>query len=169
MAEIKEVVTLDVQLLNANRESVRTYKFDNPRSDVTRAQISEAFQPALVNSWLIAADGSPAMYIGDTIINTSKKVSLDGQDFYVTPTELNLSITTPGQPAVGTVTVTGAQIQGYNFKNKQGTFSVLTAVVADNGLTATLTVSTPQGNSASCDLILIILGKEVVIPVTITG
>ena len=164
----KTVKTVDVQLLNAARERPKTYKLDNPKEGLTRAEISAAFSPALTNSWLLASNGSPALYLGDTILNTSIKVSLDGEDFYVTPNSLTLKGTTPQ-----TLTVTGAQIQGYNIKNIQvngeGFDSKrINVIISDNALTATVTVNNTGRYKGTFDLILIIRGEPVTIPATLT-
>lgn len=165
--QIKEVQTVDVQLINANRERPKTYKFDNPKPNLTRADVTTAFSPALANGWLLAADDTTAMYIGDVILNTSKKVTLNGEDFYVTPSSFQLNANTPQ-----TVTVTGAQIQGYNIKNFTSNgpnVKNILVQVAENGLTATVTndYQSSLGYSGSFNLIFVIQGTEVTIPVNL--
>lgn len=162
--QIREVQTVDVQLLNANRERPKTYKFDNPKANLTRAMVSEAFSPALANGWLLAADDTTAMYLGEVILNTSKKVTLDGEDFYVTPNSLTIDTKSPY-----TLTVTGAKVQGYNFKNstftsEEGTPVIVT--ISENGLTVNVMYNFLENGTV--DLILIILGQEVTIPITVT-
>lgn len=168
MAEIKTVKTIDVQLLNANRERPKTYKFDNPKDNLTRAQISEAFTPALSNSWLLAADGSVAMYLGDTTLNTSTKITLDGEDFYITPNSLTFGA---GSKLTLTLTVTGAQIQGYNVKDYTESSGGANApypqiTISENGLAANVTFDNTGNYRGSFNLILIILGQEITIPCT---
>ena len=162
--QIREVQTVDVQLLNASRERPKTYKFDNPKANLTRAMVSEAFTPALTKGWLLAADNSTAMYIGDVILNTSKKITLDGEDFYITPSSLSFS---PQGSETKTVTVTGAQIQGYNIKNKVLVNTSLTVNIVENDFVANVTKNSSEYQTGSATLILVIQGQEVSIPITI--
>lgn len=169
--QIREVQTVDVQLLNANRERPKTYKFDNPKPNLTRADVTTAFSPALAGGWLLAADDTVAMYIGDVILNTSKKVTLDGEDFYVTPDRLALKNNTPQN-----LTITGAQVQGYNIKNFTSNSASITAknlniTIAENALSVTVIIEASESlaYSGSFNLILIIQGTSVTIPCTISS
>jgi len=146
-------------------------RLDNPRDGITREQISAAYQKAFLEDWIICSKGSIADYIGEIVVETSTKVSLEGEDFYITPNTLsiNLGSSTKGS---GNLTVSGAQIQGYNVKNIAGKSDVeyIKATIKDNGLTATVTVQTTTSKDASgtFDLILVIRGKEVTVPCTIS-
>ena len=161
------VKNLMVELKSFDNDNLRI-RIDNPKDSVTRAAVAEAFQPAFTNGWITTNKGSVAGYIGELVLETSIKISLEGEDFYVTPNELTLAGTTPQ-----TLTVTGAQIQGYNIKNLQSsgspplTESNISVTIAENGLTATVVMD--QGTSSyrgSFNLILVILGQEVTIPCT---
>lgn len=171
---ITNVQTLDIQLLDSNRADATTIKLDNPVQNVTREMVSAAMQLALANELLLTNKGSVAKYLGDITVNQSIKRKLDGQDFYVTPTELALTVT----PLSGvgdnsaSVTVSGATIQGYNFKNFSRAFSqsALYGKISDNGLTFTITAQ-PQTlvvSPITMDLELIIMGLSVIVPVTFT-
>lgn len=111
------VKNLDVQLLNAERKAT-TIKLDNPKDGLTKAQVVAAYQPAITNGWLLDREGERVMYIGDVIVNTSIKVSLEGEDFYVTPEALAFNFSTnvsSGSSDTKTITVTGADIQAVSF------------------------------------------------------
>ena len=166
------VVNLDIQLLDESRADTTTFKLDNPKSNVTREQVSSAMQPALTNGWLLTTKGNVAMYLGDITVNQSIKTKLGGEDFYVSPSEVNLQTDTASHITT-TITVSGATIQGYNFKNFPTELDVqiyATAEVAENGLSITVDVNInygdlPSGTTKLCDLILVIQGVEVVVPI----
>ena len=167
------VVNLDIQLLDESRADTTTFKLDNPKSNVTREQVSAAMQPALTNGWLLTTKGNVAMYLGDITINQSIKTKLGGEDFYVTPTAINWSnVGTEETEQTGTITCSGATIQGYRFEN----FNELTYIeiepsanISANGLSITIKVSFQLDVSMTTvkilDLVLIIQGAEVTIPV----
>ncbi len=157
--EIRTVETVDVQLLDAARSNVKTYKFDNPKENLTKAEISIAFQPAMSDEWLLVANGNIAKYIGDVTINTSTKVKLGGEDFYITPNEV---IFPNEHPFI--ITVSGATIQGYNLRNNQ--FPGLKVVISENGLQATLYPGTISDTTWTATLILVIQGIEVEVPIS---
>lgn len=164
------VVNLDIQLLDESRADTTTFKLDNPKSNVTREQVSSAMQPALTNGWLLTTKGNVAMYLGDITINQSIKTKLGGEDFYVSPSEVNLQ--TDGTTDVATtINVSGATIQGYNFKNFTDKVQCRgLATVAENALSIDVTVIIDSGSLDSgvnllCTLILVIQGVEVEIPI----
>lgn len=166
------VVNLDIQLLDADRSNTTTIKLDNPKNDVTREQVSAAMQPAFTNGWFLSSKGDPLMYIGDVTINQSIKTKLDGQDFYVTPSELTLTYDSASdKSAGGVITVSGATIQGTNFvkSDYQARKSIS---VADNGLSVTVVVSnssdtTQRPPAGTFTLILIIMGQSVYVPIIV--
>lgn len=153
------VKNLMIELKSFDGDSTRV-RLDNPQNGITRAQVAEAMQPAFTNNWIYTDKGSTAGYLGETVLETSTKISLEGEDFYVTPN--SLTIITGNS---GTLTVTGAQIQGYNIKNTQDVTASVT--IAENGLSATVTASSQS--TRNFQLILIIRGQEVTIPVTVQG
>lgn len=166
MAETKTVKTLDIQLQNAERGNSTTIKLDNPVDNITREMVSTAMQTPLSQGWFLTNKGDIATYIGDITLNTSIKVKLEGEDFYVTPN--TLTIVADGT-ANSTIEVSGAQIQGYNLKNLSGVNQQNTIIqIAENGLSITLGYFRGQG-TGTFDLILIIMGQEVLIPCTVTA
>lgn len=171
-ANQKIVNTLDIQLLNAERGDVTTVKLDNPNDGITREQVSAAMQPALTNGWLLTIKGSVVMYLGDITLNTSIKTKLDGEDFYVTPSSINLTIPA-SQSAQSTITVSGATIQGYNLKNITNNKATYSLVIAENELSATLTITqsviSSDPLSGTLDIILVIMGTTVTIPVSFSN
>lgn len=138
MADSQTTVTnLDIQLLDANRSNATTIKLDNPKDSVTREQVSSVFQSPLSNGWFLAGNGSTAMYLGDITVNQSIKTILGGEDFYITPTALTLEVN--NNVATGTITCSGAVIQGYNFTNLNNIeANSLRASIAENGLSITI-------------------------------
>lgn len=164
------VSNLDIQILNAERAETTTFKLDNPKQNLTREMVSAAMQPALANGWLLTSKGSVAMYLGDVTYNTSTKIKLGGEDFYVTPTSLELTPDFGPGRLKGTVNVSGATIQGYNIVHVSGgTPDNIEVVLSENKLTATIKLtmdntSTPVPN---CDynLELVIQGIVVTVPV----
>lgn len=160
------VANLDIQILNADRAETTTFKLDNPKQNLTREQVSAAMQPALTNGWLLTSKGSVAMYLGDVTYNTSTKIKLGGEDFYVTPTALTLTRTNANS-ASGNINVSGATIQGYNINNLEYEPSV-TCKITNNGLGLTVNAqssgSLPAGNF---EVQLVIMGTTVTVPVTV--
>lgn len=165
------VTNLDIQMLNANHSAATTVKLDNPKDNITREQVSAAMQPAFTNGWFLCNDGSTAMYLGDVTINQSIKTRLDGEDFYVTPSTLTFS----GRDIQSSdITVSGATIQGYNITSdneivREG-FNVS---LSENKLVATVKAEQYMLNNLTAgtynlQIVLIILGTEVNIPVTLT-
>lgn len=174
MADTQTTVTnLDIQLLDESRSDTTTFKLDNPKSNVTREQVSAAMQPALTNGWLLTNKGNVAMYLGDITINQSIKTKLGGEDFYVTPTQITWSnVGTEETEQTDTVTCSGATIQGYRFDNINELTYIDTepsATIASNGLSITIKASFQLDSSMTTvkifDLILIIQGAEITIPV----
>lgn len=170
------VVTLDIQLLDAERADATTIKLDNPKTNpiVTREQVSAAMQPALANGWFLTSKGGVAMYLGDVTINTSTKVKLGGEDFYVTPNSLTLTPESGTEfMAVGTVNVSGATIQGYNIVHVSGTGPDNVEVnLSENKLTATIGFTMDDtSHLPACvyNLELVIQGTIVTIPVTVNA
>lgn len=136
------VKTVDIQLLDADRSNATTIKLDNPKNDLTREQVSAAMQPAFTNGWFLCTNGNVAMYLGDVTINQSIKTKLGGEDFYVTPSLLTLTKET--NTATGTITVSGATIQGYRFNiSNTNTFTV-SGKISSNGLSIDITVKDSQ-------------------------
>lgn len=175
------VVTLDIQLLDAERKNATTVKLDNPKTNpmVTREQVSAAMQPALTNSWFLTSNGSVAMYLGDVTINTSTKVKLGGDDFYVTPNSITLTLAQAKQSALDNrmITVSGAIIQGYSFKrgtiqNQDATwYEKIYGTILNNGSRFAFKFEDSFTNlteNATFTVSLIIQGVEVEIPVTVT-
>lgn len=176
------VITLDIQLLDAERKGATTIKLDNPRNNVTREMVSSAFQTALANEWFLTNGGLPVMYLGDITVNQSIKTKLGGEDFYVTPSTIDFHYGDwdLNSQATTTITVTGATIQGFNFTNKVGNnfdnVYWLRGVIADNGLSMQVIANLEDGAGSdfpaeeyTCDLELIILGTTVKVPMKISN
>lgn len=178
---ITSVSNLDIQILNAERAETTTVKLDNPKQNLTREQVSAAMQPALSNGWLLTNKGSVAMYLGDVTYNTSTKVKLGGEDFYVTPASFTFQKVEFSSQGSGDligyndnnpkIQVSGATIQGYNFvDHHSGASANLQGGIYPNGLTfvwhltSGMTVNAPS----SFDIKLTIQGTIVTIPVYIT-
>ncbi len=172
---IKTVTTLDIQLLNANRENTTTIKLDNPVNNITREMVSAAMQPAFTNEYLLTSKGDIAKFIGDITVNQSIKRILDGQDFYGTPSELTLSYS--GESDLipdGIIEVSGATIQGYNFPSYDGRIIVPSGVIQNNGLRINISVKPGSQQDQSqrpptynFNVQLIIMGQTVTVPVTV--
>ncbi len=170
---IKNVTTLDIQLLNANRENTTTIKLDNPVSNISREMVSAAMQPAFANEFLLTSKGDVAKYLGDIIVNQSIKRILDGQDYYVTPSELTLSYDDSSDlSAGGTISVSGATIQGYNIIRPANLYYRYVGTIKDNGLTFSIAVTNAQDASqrpaaGTFNVELVIMGQITTIPVTV--
>lgn len=168
---ITNVTTVDIQLLDEKREDTTTIKLDNPVGNITREMVSAAMQSAFTNQFLLTNKGSVAMYLGDVTVNQSIKRKLEGQDFYVTPTELTLNRTAPNV-AKGTINVSGATIQGYNILWLQypTAIPIIECKITNNGLSLDIKVLTtndtapPAGNFT---VELVIMGTIVAVPVTV--
>jgi len=178
---IKAVTNLDIQLLDANHSNAKTVKLDNPMDNITREQVSAAFITPLTEGWFLAGNGATAMYIGDIVINQSIKTTLGGEDFYVTPASINDTIASSTK--VVSVTVSGATIQGYNFANvnqdlyydgSSKNIATITATIAENALSIEIKFyfisgRAPTSGSLTLDLILIIQGESVTVPINLTA
>lgn len=171
----KIVETLDIQLLDESRSNATTVKLDNPRENITREQVSAAMQPAFANGWFLTSKGDVAMYLGDVTINKSIKTTLDGSDFYVTPTSLTMKAVNESQTEYEpTITVSGATIQGYNYTPLTGPLASkidkFEVTIAENGLTATLKFFASAGfgsgsDYCTMDFYLVIQGVRITIPI----
>lgn len=156
-----------VELRSFDNDNLRI-RIDNPKTNITRAEIADAFQTAFTNNWIITSKGSTAGYIGEVVLETSTKISLEGDDYYVTPNSLTLNGTVEQ-----TLTITGAQVQGFNIKNFTSSGSPpltpknVNVIIAENGLSVAVAMSV-SSYTGNFDLILIILGQEVTIPCTFT-
>lgn len=160
------VTTLDIQLLDESREGTVTIKLDNPKSNVTREQVSTAMQPAFTNQWFLVTTGKPAMYLGDVTINQSIKTKLGGEDFYVTPSSIDLQFT-QAQEKSFEINVSGATIQGYNFVNSSQI--EYTGTIINNGLTFKAeAISNPSPGTYEFTTMLVIMGTIIEIPCNIT-
>lgn len=176
MADTQTTVTnLDVQLLDAERSNTTTVKLDNPRNGITREQVSAAMQPAFTNGWFLSSKGETLMYLGNVTINQSIKTILDGQDFYVTPSELTVYLgnEVSTDTAVDyTVTCSGATIQGYDISEftPSNVMRITAAELAENGLSVTISIlklpNMTSGNFTR-NLYLIIQGVRIAVPFNI--
>lgn len=175
MADVVTTVSnLDIQLLNAERAETTTFKLDNPKQNLTREQVSAAMQPALTKGWLLTSKGSVAMYLGDVTYNTSTKIRLDGEDFYVTPTALTLNRSADNQSASGSINVSGATIQGYNVKRQSyvSNGANISPEITNSGLTLFIRVTAPSLESkippaGNFTVELVIMGTIVSVPITV--
>lgn len=181
---IKTVKTLDFQMLDADRQDATLIKLDNPKDNITREMVSAAMQPAFANGWFLTTKGAPAMYLGDVTVSTSTKVKLDGQDFYVTPSSVTQNWNKQTNAMIIDIDVSGATIQGYQYINidnqvysASSSSSPVTMRFApeiiNNGLRFRIMVtssSTPmvEGGTLTFDIILVIQGTQVTIPVVLT-
>ena len=167
------VTTLDIQMLDADRKNATTIKLDYPKDSVTREQVSAAMQPAFTNGWLLTNSGSVAMYLGDVTINQSIKTKLGGEDFYVTPANLEFRKMVGLKFDYENINVSGATIQGYNFVNISNDKIKPYAEIINNGLSIKLTpylgdiTQDMQGMNETFDVELIIMGEKVTVPVTV--
>jgi len=163
------VKNLMIEMKSFDGDSSRI-RLDNPKEGISRAQVAEVMQPAFLNNWIYTDKGSTAGYLGETVLETSTKISLEGEDFYITPSSLSFNASTQGDH-IQTVTITGAQLQGYQFKNVVKTIGSqfdLFATIADNGLSVEVNVKTANINQlGTFDFVVIVRGQEVTIPATI--
>ena len=172
MADIvKNVTNLDIQLLDVNREGTTTIKLDNPKTNVTREQVSAAMQPAFSEGWFISPKtGRTLTYLGDVIVNQSIKTTLGGEDFYVTPSSLNFWNESEGDHYTSLdINVSGATIQGYNITDlAQDAGYNVSVTISNNGLKATVHLSNlnPQ-SSTTFNVVLIIQGTAITIPCSV--
>ena len=51
------VKTLDIQMLDADRQDATLIKLDNPKDNITREMVSAAMQPAFANNWFLTTKG----------------------------------------------------------------------------------------------------------------
>lgn len=176
----KTVTTVDIQMLDENREGTTTVKLDNPRDNLTREQVSAAMQTPFANGWFLCGNGKTAKYLGDVIINQSIKTTLDGADFYVTPDTLELVVPSTAQIATwgenAIITCSGAIIMGYNIRNYASFYTskvaTLEVQIRDNGLSVKVRGTLKDQNTFArqklFDLDLVIQGTVVTVPVYLT-
>lgn len=172
------VITLDIQLLDAERKNATTIKLDNPIDNITREQVSTVMQPALSNEWFLTQNANLAVYLGDITINQSIKTKLGGEDFYITPTSFNDTVPID-EIKNFVINCTGATIQGVNVDNFTNSFDdqhpedyvqVYAPVIAENGLSVTIPVygkGTTDQETISFDANIIVLGTTVTVPITV--
>lgn len=170
---IKQVTTVDIQLLDASRGGTTTVKLDNPKQNITREQVSGAMQTAINNGWLLTNKGDVVTYLGDITISDSIKRILGGEDYYITPNRLDYTSVGGGSSETKTLTVSGAIIQGVSIDrgNLPNNVIILNPVVSANGLSVDITLTTDgSGVSGSYSFTtrLVILGQTTEIPCTLT-
>lgn len=179
MADMKDVIntvtTVDIQMLDANRENATLIKLDNPKNDITREQVSNAMQTAFANEWFLCSKGGIAKYLGDVIVNQSIKRTLEGADYYVTPSQLTLSYSGESDMVPdGTIEVSGATIQGYNFPSYDSRVIIPTGIIQNNGLRISISVKPGAQQDQSqrppaynFNIALVINGEVTTVPVTV--
>lgn len=166
------VTTLDIQMLDADRADATTIKLDNPKDNITREQVSSAMQPAFTNGWFLTNKGSVAMYLGDVTINQSIKTKLDGEDFYITPSELIIE-TNSDTEVTSELTVAGATFMGYDYKSiaasGTGSANITQIVIGNNGLTLLIKAQGDSTRKVGYEFYVIVQGEKIKVPVYLNG
>lgn len=136
---ITEVTTVDIKAYDADN-NLTTYKIDNPKNNLTKAQVLAAFAPAIEQGFILVNSGAPLARIGDVIRNQSIKTDIEGEPVYFTPAEPSLVFTPSGDyfETTTTIAVTNAPVQAVtvnsvNFTGLSGNFfNTHTTVTATN-------------------------------------
>lgn len=98
-----------------------TFNLDNPKDDLTKAEVVSAFQVGIENSLLMSNQGTKIITVGTVAITTAEKIILEGEPVYITPNAINLATSTWYNEAQlsATVTVQNANIQAAQIANVQ--------------------------------------------------
>lgn len=101
--------TIDITTIDIDGNQT-TFKLDNPKNNITKSEIINAFDYGIQNNLLMSNAGALIKSVGTTILTTSEKVEIEGDTVYVTPNELTTKkdwgVT---ETSILNVTVTGAQ------------------------------------------------------------
>ena len=168
----KTVTTLDIQMLDADRSNTTTIKLDNPKDNLTREQVSSVMQTAFTKGWLLTSKGNVAMYLGDVTINQSIKTTLEGEDFYITPSELTIA-TNSDTEVHSDLTVAGATFMGYDYGSKaesgSGNARITRVSIANNGLTLQIYAKGDSTHNVRYDFYVVVQGEKIKVPVYLNG
>lgn len=169
--------TLDVQLINENART-QTLKLDNPKSNLTKNDVINAFNIGISNGVYISNDGTPIIRVGEVVLTTSTKVVIQGETVTFTPEKLNINGTLSSQyiSILPTVEVANGTPQGVSITNLQYTerpgSSTLTiyAIIQDNNNTVEVNIirnkATAGNYQGTFNLNIVVLGIVTTIPAT---
>lgn len=120
----KNVIQITVQDTDNNKQS---FNMENPKSELTIAQVREIFEPLISTGKWYSRQGNPINYIEQATLTKTKKITLDDGTEAIT--------VTPASGKFGqTFTVTGSPIKGYNFTDVNLTSVRLNEVIINNEL-----------------------------------
>lgn len=160
----RTVTTLDIQMLDADRSNTTTIKLDNPKDSLTREQVSSVMQTAFTNGWLLTSKGNVAMYLGDVTINQSIKTTLEGEDFYITPSSLDIATPNSDTTVTSNLTVAGATFMGYDYKfagsKGSGQAEITEVEITNNGLTMRISAKGNPERKVRYDFWVIVQGEK---------
>lgn len=175
MANISDVQTVDVKCLDSDGNQI-TYKIDNPKDNITRLEIVNAFNYGIQNNIIKSSYDNPIISVGTTILSTSTKTEIEGDPIYITPSSITLS----NVPAVGsvesaTVVVDNANIQAaavQNLKINGNVTSNYYATASVNEQATQVTVSfttnanTQPNTTLTAELLILINNKPYIVPIS---
>lgn len=166
---------VQIEMLDQNNHT-QTFNIDYPKENMTLGSIRIDLNDAIAtNSWC-SSYSVPFIRVNKaTLVETEKtQLSNDGDGISVTPTEANLTAT--GNIVTQTFTVTGIDIEGYNYIQTSGETSITPNYTQTtiNNLTNTITAAfnVPDAVSAQAtaqyNFIIAGSGFTLTVPITIT-
>ena len=116
MADTTTVTTtLDITAIDSEGHS-NTFKIDNFRTDVTRAEATSAFMYGANNGAICSTYGLPFVSVKQVAKSTSTKTIMGEDTIYISPSNINAESYSQNT-LITTVTVTGATIDEATISN----------------------------------------------------
>lgn len=169
------VQTVNVSTIDEDGKQT-TFNLDNPKDNLTKQQVVNAFQTGIDNGILISNYGSLIKSVGTVTLATSTKIELEGEPIYISPNSLEFNLTrlVDGSSATSTVTVTNGTIQSAGITDMQvssgGYLSNVKVVSSFTTNVVTVTViekGSSSGTTYTGKLIIVIQGNSYHVPITI--
>ena len=169
------VQTVDVKCIDSDGNQT-TYKIDNPKNNITRLEIVNAFNYGIQNGIIKSSYDNPIVSVGTTSLSTSTKTEIEGEPVYITPSSITLSnVPANGSIESATVVVSNATVQAaaaQNLKINGNVVSNYYATTSINEQATQVTVSfttetnTQGGKILTAELLILINNKPYIVPVS---
>lgn len=168
MASVTDTSVVQITLTDSQGKN-RTINLDDPISDssLTLNRIREVFQIPISNGWLYDRTGEyQIVSVKQAVVSNATKYPLSNGTATVAPSTLNIA--TPqavGGTAQGTVTVSGGVLTAAYLSNIVATGAVGQVSFTDNEITVTLAATGSSGNSYQANLVLVVSGTTINVPI----
>ncbi len=163
---------VQIEMLDQDNHT-QTFNIDYPKQNMTLGSIRISLNDAIAtNSWC-SSYAVPFQRVNKaTLVETEKtQLSNEGDGISVTPTEANLTAT--GNMVTQTFTVTGIDIEGYNYIHLSGNLNTINpnynlTTIDESANTITAAFNTPSAGTAQFNFVIVGSGFTLTVPITIT-